>query len=794
MATMTEGLNTGSFVPADATSGEPLRLAMQQLFLTGKILPVGGHLYVSHVFRSAEEKMIEAVYSFALPRDAAPRRFKVKGDGFEVHSELKPVKEASEAYEKGLSEGHTAALARQYRDGLINLSLGNIRPGEEITVTLEIAAGVELRDDGLRFRFPFTLAPSYHSQARAAELRPGEGEIELPADQFGDLLLPRFMESAQGLHQVSFDLSVEAPWGTEEISSPSHALRVTRAGRVSLAPDAELPDRDLILDLKYQSSEHRLLAGKGEDGRMHFAVLIPSTEFGAPAETPRTVVFLIDRSGSMSGAPMRQALKAAAACLAVLAAEDRFGLVAFDNESETLDRNLLAATAENRESARRFLGRIDARGGTELAQGIRSATQMLRKSGGDIFVLTDGQVFGTEDIIGLARATGCRLHTLGIGSASQDRFLALLARETGGISRFVTPRERVDRAALDLFASVSRPVASELKLARLPRQVSVSPDPPSAAFAGTPVQLFGDCDPGTDATMRLEYKTAGRRVGREIRIEQIENAPGETLRLLRGARLITDVEAHLGAGEGAASRRENERREKYLEALSREYSLASRVMALVAVIQRPGDRPGEPPKTVVVPVGVPQDTEFSGVFPAMVRLARSPSLLSLGAPPSLEDSGSFAQDVFYSLSDGEDGEQLRYHSPSSRVYHRDDEPESVEEEADFDRLLELSIHIEADGGMPGSDQRERILYTLLTLLAFLQHGHTVLSGSLRVHVRRMLEYLAEELPGSLFPEQAQAAARVVETVRAGKVVDGDWLGLARQGPTPGVWKRLLELR
>lgn len=47
-------------------------------------------------------------------------------------------------------------------------------------VYLELIAGVELRDDGFRFRFPFTLAPAYHVRSRCA-LVEGEGEMELPA-------------------------------------------------------------------------------------------------------------------------------------------------------------------------------------------------------------------------------------------------------------------------------------------------------------------------------------------------------------------------------------------------------------------------------------------------------------------------------------------------------------------------------------------------------------------------------------------------------------------------------------
>ena len=102
---------------------------------------------MQHIFRAEEERPLEIVYCFPLPRDAALRRFRIVGEGFEAHSELKETEDALKAYEEGISRGSLAALARQYGDGLINLNVGNIRPGETVSVYLEILAGVELRDD-----------------------------------------------------------------------------------------------------------------------------------------------------------------------------------------------------------------------------------------------------------------------------------------------------------------------------------------------------------------------------------------------------------------------------------------------------------------------------------------------------------------------------------------------------------------------------------------------------------------------------------------------------------------------
>src|SRR5690349_23139991 len=125
------GLDSGvtAFQAADARTGKTIRLAMQRLEVTGRILPVGARLNVRHVFRSAEKKPLEVIYSFGLPRDAALRRFQVTGEGFSARSELKPAAEAARAYEAGMEAGHLSTLARQYGDGMVNLTVGNIRPG-----------------------------------------------------------------------------------------------------------------------------------------------------------------------------------------------------------------------------------------------------------------------------------------------------------------------------------------------------------------------------------------------------------------------------------------------------------------------------------------------------------------------------------------------------------------------------------------------------------------------------------------------------------------------------------------
>src|SRR6516225_11570416 len=95
-------ITTTGFVPRDLATRASAQLAMQNLWLTGRVLPMGARLWVRHEFQSQEPKPIEVVYGFMLPRDATLRRFHISGDGFSVDSELREKTEAREIYEQGI--------------------------------------------------------------------------------------------------------------------------------------------------------------------------------------------------------------------------------------------------------------------------------------------------------------------------------------------------------------------------------------------------------------------------------------------------------------------------------------------------------------------------------------------------------------------------------------------------------------------------------------------------------------------------------------------------------------------
>lgn len=747
------------FTVLDVKTGQAAPLAMQGLWLAGRVLPVGARLLVVHTFRSAEARPIEIVYAFGLPRDAALRRFRIVGEGFQVRSDLRRLGEAQAEYERGISRGHLAALMRTYRDGRVNLSVGNIRPGELVKVYLELVAGVDLSDDGMRFRFPFTLAPCYHRGARAVEIEPGAGELELPEAEFGDLLLPRYLTDTGALHSVGFDLSVSGGGAIGAVGSPSHALRIANRGtddvRVGLSREKDVPDRDLVLDIRITRAAARMSGGRCRDGKTRFTAVVPSTLLGKAPDTSKSVVFVLDRSGSMAGPAIEQAKKAVEACLGALGEADRFGLVAFDDQADLFAPGLAHASVENRQLLRQFLLGIGARGGTELGRGLQEGVRLAGADRVELVLITDGQVAGTEDLLRQVRAAGARLHCLGIGAASQDRFLTLLARTTGGVSRFLTPRERVDTAALDLFAAIGAPVASDVHVdfGELPGGRGILKTV-SSVYAGHPLVVMGEASGEARGSLRVTWKSGGSAGELRVDLRPSGDCEAETVRLLQGARLITELESGmrgewLGDAQRAEAKREDRRLIEKLEATSLEYGLASRAMALVAVVERQGDDASQVPTTRVVPLGMPEDVAFKSYF------------MAASGPPGAAGVRGLRVEAC-ALAYRPQGAMDCAFLTSPRPGMPTESPNTVE-----DRLVDFAVRLWPDGGMPGQTDGERVVRTLILLVAFLALGHTNRHGPFRLHVQKMISFLKRQLGHAVPTERREWIERMLVNVEAG---------------------------
>lgn len=604
-------------------------------------------------------------------------------------------------YEGGIEEGHLSVLTEQYRDGYVSFNVGNIKPGEQVRVKLEIMAGVAVQDDSLRLRFPFTLAPVYHAKMRVATLDANNYELELPKEEFGDLILPSFSTDEKGLHRIGFKLEMALDSKIKTVSSPSHSISFTNGAdgksQVSLATAADIPNRDLILDVQLSDSFDDVFTEVDQEGQGHLLGIIASDKFGKPIGTSHQVVFVLDRSGSMEGVPIKQARSALLACIGALAPDDKVGCVAFDDCLTYYNPQLVPADNEHRDSLRDFIEKIEACGGTELLMALKAAHDMIKEEGGEIFLITDGQVGGTENIGALVRQWNIKIHILGIGSASQDRFLNLLARQTGGVSRFVSPAERVDLAALDLFASVHNSCALNVRVSAVNlKELKLEPTPAQTITRAVPLVIYGQCA-AESGELEITWQNGTEHHSRRLKVDFSHATQADNLKLFRGARLLTDLDfivevIHEDETNSKVQERSAQHLKNRMRRLSEEYGLASREMALVAVVERKGDMLDELPKTIVVPVGLPQFVEREAYWGSDLAFFNNSPTASKGMSKTIRMAARFIE-------------------PRNPLYIR-----KVRDP--YDELIKLSSIMKADGGLPGNDLNERIVKSAATLVLY----------------------------------------------------------------------------
>jgi Ca-activated chloride channel family protein len=151
---------------------------------------------------------------------------------------------------------------------------------------------------------------------------------------------------------------------------------------------------------------------------------------------PKDIVFVIDRSGSMSGEKIRQAQDALHFILSQLDEQDRFSIVGFDHRQSLLSSELLRVT-EGASKAHRFVDGLAADGNTDWGGLGRIAGAASASPGkpSDRRVLDRRTAYSRSHDEALIAACGrdqctgqARLHVFGVGYDVNTHLLDRLAR------------------------------------------------------------------------------------------------------------------------------------------------------------------------------------------------------------------------------------------------------------------------------------------------------------------------------------------------------------------------------
>ena len=399
---------------------------------------------IDQEFYNPNDQRLEGIYMFPVPKGAHIDKFSMEIGGKMVDAELLRADKARQIYEDIVRKMRDPALLEYAGRDLFRARIFPIEPRSRKPI--KISYTELLRSDAGTVTYSYALS----------------------TEKF----------SARPIKSLSLKVEVKTEQPLASIYSPSHKVEIRRDGPnravIGYESKDEKPDTDFQL---VYSSEKRdiglsLITHKsgGEDG--YFLLLAAPTVAKETKPAPKDVVFVVDTSGSMAGAKLQQAKKALQFCVENLNTDDRFEIVRFSTEAESLFGKLSEADSEHRKRASNFIADLKPIGGTAIADALQTAFKARTEKSERPFViifLTDGlPTVGTrnpdEIVADVKKAGDARIFSFGIGSDVNTQLLDQIAEGTRAFSQYVLENEDLEVKVSNFYTRIREPVLTNARL------------------------------------------------------------------------------------------------------------------------------------------------------------------------------------------------------------------------------------------------------------------------------------------------------------------------------------------
>ena len=449
---------------------------------------------IDQVFVNTENRQVEALYTFPVPREASVSNFSMWIGGKEMIGEVVEKDRAKQIYESYKRQRRDPGLLEQVDFKQFEMRIFPIPAGAEQRIRIEYYQQLNVDYDWATYVYPL---------ATNAGGKPIDTTVK-------------------GRFSMNVDVKSEVP--IKELRSESHGDDfVVVSHQANYAQAAmELTEGDLSRDVVMAFQTKRPRTGldvvtshpRGEDGYF-MMTLTPGDDVSDTIE-PMDYVFLLDISGSMSrDDKLDISRKSVTAFIEKLAPEDRFDCLAFNLAPSPLFKAMRPATKGNLEQAKAFFAEQRARGGTVLQPAI-SAAYSYRDDDRplNVVLLSDGmtEVGEQAELLRLieSRPEGVRVFCIGVGNEVNRPLLEQLATQAGGLAAFVSTEDSFGRQAQLMRQKLIRPAIQGLNVQLEGGNIhDIEPRELGDLFYGTPIRMFGRYGSSGSVTVTLSGRVQG---------------------------------------------------------------------------------------------------------------------------------------------------------------------------------------------------------------------------------------------------------------------------------------------
>ncbi len=576
---------------------------------------------VTQTFENPFDETIEAVYVFPLPEDGAVFDMTMKIGERTIKGVIKKREEARQIYEQAIAAGKTASLLEQERPNIFTQTVGNILPGDTILIEISYVDVLKYDDGWYTYVFPMVVGPRFNPPGSTG----GIGAVQRgDAGESGQTTEVQYLRKKERSgHDINVTVDLNAGVPIRDIESASHrfdfipgsySVGSTRAA-IQLQRQDRIPNKDFILKYRVtgEKPEAAVLTHRGKQGGFFMMMVQPKADIRGAEITPKEMIFVLDCSGSMSGAPMEQSKELVRHTLREINPDDTFQIIRFSEHASGLARLPLKNTPENIKKGLNYINTLHGTGGTMMIEGIKAALDFPEdpKRLRIVCFLTDGYIGNENQIFAALRDKigSARLFSFGVGSSVNRYLLERMAEEGRGLSEFVRPDEEPVKAVSKFYERIRNPYFVDIAVDWDGLDVDdIYPRKIPDMFSSHPVFLFGRYGRSGFGTVTVSGRIAGKNYGLKIPVDlPASEEQNASLASIWARTRVKDLMSSMHHGE-------REETVEQVTDLCLEFKLMSKYTSFVAVEEKVRTDPDGNPIKVMVPVEMPEHVSHDGVF------------------------------------------------------------------------------------------------------------------------------------------------------------------------------------
>ncbi|KAL5966196.1 von Willebrand factor A domain-containing protein 5A [Taenia solium] len=523
-------------------------------------------------YKNSTPDIIETEFAFPLESTAAVYHLEAIIGSKRLVANCRERIEAEGTYGEAVEAGHTAFMMQEdYTMGdTFRMKLGNIPAGETIKLTFKYVVPLYLREvdrtverfEGLQeafvlvFSMPLKLGGRYD---------PNPGAHERSA-------------APQAPAKMSFRADIHASGGIASVTSAHQKFQVKYVDETKEHAEVSVSDGlDLSHDFELEVAllkPHVLSApcelgctSKGGFLGMHCvtATFLPNIPHSQASDgDKRELIFVIDRSGSMSGSKMQKTKESLLLFLKSLPKKCRFQIVGFGSTFQPLFPQPVEYNKENVERALEYQKSMSAdMGGTEVLAALRSVYATPVTGAGwykYIVFLTDGEILNQDEVIGLVtrNQTSARLFAIGLGEEVSTSLIWGVARAGRGTAAFIRSEDNLRATTMSVLRSALQPMLRDVELKwdvkvdGKAADILTIPSQLPPLFSGVFLTAFSLIEAGeskcprVEGTLKLSYKLEDKTHSQEAGVHclPVEDENLGLHRLAAKAQLLELVDQH----------------------------------------------------------------------------------------------------------------------------------------------------------------------------------------------------------------------------------------------------------